>query len=321
MPRRCVTDHRLPALLAAQDWVIHGGQAERLGLTARAIYGKVDGNQWQRLLPRVYLAEPGEPSRRQLLIAAQLWAGRDSAIDADDACFFYGLGTAHPDAEVVRIVVPQTSTARDISYVRVRRTSAPIRVVATDRLRYVEPASAVIAAARLRKSQRAVLALISDAVQRNLVESDDLVRAHVQGSPRNARMTDLAIAHVRAGVRSAPEGEFRRLAEASLILPPLLYNCLLRLPSGQLISPDALAVEAGLVNETNGRMAHERHDLFNDMQVRHDLMTEADLIVLHNSPGRIWQHGREVIAQFERIYLSKAGRGLPPGVEIVRIAA
>ena len=286
MPRRCPTDDRLPALLAAQDWVIHRDQAERLGLTAKAIYGKLERKQWQRLLPRVYVAQPGEPARRQLLIAAQLWAGIESAIDADDACPYYGLGTAHPDPAVVRIVVPQASPARDISYVRVRRTSAPIRVIATDRLRYLEPAAAVVAAARLRKSDRAVLALVSDAVQRKLVDTEEIVLAHVQGSPRNARHTDAAIAQVRAGVRSAPEGEFRRLAEASLVLPPLLYNCLLRLPGGQLISPDALAVEAGLVNETNGRMAHERYDLFNDMQVRHDLMTEAD-----------------------------------PGVEIVRIAA
>jgi hypothetical protein len=71
------------------------------------------------------------------------------------------------------------------------------------------------------------------------------------------------------------------------------------------------------VHETNGRSAHRREDLFEDMQVRHDAMTEAGLTVLHNAPRRIALRGREVIAQFERCYLRDVGRGLPPGVELL----
>ena len=153
------------------------------------------------------------------------------------------------------------------------------------------------------------------------MSQDDLVRAHIQGSPRNARPTDNALEHTGDGVRTAWEGEFRNLAQASLVLPPLLYNCLLRLPAGELISPDALALDAGLIHETNGRQAHRREDLFEDMQVRHDIMTDADLIVFHNSPRRIGLRGREVIAQFERSYLRHRGRGFPAGVGLIGIAA
>lgn len=167
-----------------------------------------------------------------------------------------------------------------------------IQVVSTERLRYLEPAAAVIAATRRLSSDRAVLALVSDAVQRGVVGFEALMRAHIQGPPRNSRRADRALEHVGAGVRSAPEGDFRRLAEASTILPPLLYNRMLRLPSGRCISPDALAAEAGLVHETNGRGPHRRDDLFEDMQERHDAMTEAGLTVLHNPPRRIWLAGR-----------------------------
>jgi hypothetical protein len=134
-------------------------------------------------------------------------------------------------------------------------------------------------------------------------------------------MADEALAHLGAGVRAASEGDFRNLAEASLVLPQLIYNCLLRLPGGELISPDALAVDAALVHETNGRIAHARSDLFEDMQVRHDLMTTAGLVVLHNSATRVRQRGREVIGQFERCYLREKGRGLPPGIVILKLAA
>jgi hypothetical protein len=142
----------------------------------------------------------------------------------------------------------------------------------------------------------------------------------VQASPRNARLTDEAMAHLRAGVQSVAEGDFRLLAQASLVLPPLLYNATLRLPDGTLVSPDALALDAGLVHETNGRVAHERADLFDQMQARHDLMTAAGLTVLHNTPLRLTRRGREAIAEVERCYLRLAGRGLPPGVELVSSA-
>jgi hypothetical protein len=162
-----------------------------------------------------------------------------------------------------------------------------------------------------------VLALLSEVVQRQVASYEDLVRAHVRGSPRNARLADAALEHVGAGIRSVAEFDFRRLAEASSVLPPLVYNPVLRLPTGRLVSPDALAVDAGLVHETNGRAAHARVDLFEDMQERHDAMTESGLVVLHNPPRRIRRQGRAVIAQFEHVYLRHAGRGLPDGVRMV----
>ena len=310
----------LAVLIASQDFVVARQQLLSGGMTRHGIANCFHYDGWQRLLPEVYLTHPGEPSRRQQLIGALLYAGEDAAIDADDACVFHGIKAIRPDDTVVRVVAPQASPARTRGYVVVRRTSAPIRVVTTERLRYLEPAAAAIAAARLRTSDRSVLAILSDAVQRRIVTYDDLVSAHIQGPHRNARPADLALEHIGAGIRSAPEGDFRRLAEASAVLPPLLYNRLLRLPSGRLISPDALALDAGLVHETNGRNPHGREDLFDDMQERHDAMTEADLIVMHNAPRRLSLRGREAIAQFERVYLRNQGRGLPPGVELLPIA-
>src|SRR6185312_2482711 len=121
----------------------------------------------------------------------------------------------------------------------------------------------------------------------------------------------VALTQVGAGVRSAPEGDFRTLAEASLVLPPLLYNRRLMLPDRRIIVPDALAPDAPLVHETNGRKAHERGDLFEDMQFRHELMTGAGLTTYHSSPRRLQMHGAEVIRAFERSYLRLKGSGLP----------
>lgn len=311
----------LLALIASQDFVIARQQLIAGGMTRHGIENCFQYDGWQRILPQIYLTHPGEPSRRQRLVAALLYAGEGAAIDADDACVFHGIRAMRADDALVRVVVPEGSAARSFAFVRIRRTTAPIGVVKTELLRYLEPAASAIASARLRTSDRVVLAILSDAIQRRIVSYHDLVRAHVQGSPRNAVRTDKALEHLGAGIRSAPEADFRMLAEASTILPPLLYNPLLQLPTGRVISPDALALDAGLVHETNGRRPHARVDLFEDMQERHDAMTEFGLIVLHNPPRRLAIRGREVIAQFERVYVGNAGRGLPAGVVLLSSAA
>jgi hypothetical protein len=317
VPRTCQVSPRFDALVAAQDYVVTRQQAYAHGLTRSAIANRRRYDGWQELVTGVFLCHGGDPARRQLLVAAQLFAGADSAIDDVDACRYYGIMSAQPDDHVVHVVVPARSPVRSRGFVVVRRSAAPFGVMRTQLLRYVDPADAVIAAARRRTNERAVVALVSDAVQRKITTRADLTRAHVQGPPRNARLTDDALAHIAAGIRSAPEADFRKLAEASVVLPPLLYNRKLRLPTGRVVRPDALALDAGLIHETNGKLAHRRDDLFDDMQERHDAMTETGLILLHNTPRRIWLRPREVIVQFERVYLAQAGRGLPPGVVLL----
>jgi hypothetical protein len=80
-----------------------------------------------------------------------------------------------------------------------------------------------------------------------------------------------------------------------------------------------LIEEAALVHETNGRKPHyEDEDQFDSMQERHDALTVAGLTVLHNSPRLIDNDGRRVLSDLERCYLRDAGKGLPPGVRIIR---
>ena len=320
MPRSVQVSRHLPAVQHGQDWVLAREQALAHGLTRHAIGHRLATGRWQVLLPSVYLCQPGEPSRRQMMIGALLFAGPESAIDGVDACRFHGVRAAAVDERLVHVVTPWGSAARSRGYVRVRRTCRPIDMVHSERLRYLEPAAAAIAACRDTRNERMALALLAETVQRRLVTPQRLLAAHAVGPPRGARSTGAALEHVAAGVQSVGEKDARVLLEASAILPAPIYNCLLRLPGGRLISPDALIVDAGLVHETNGRVAHAREDLFEDMQERHDVMTAAGLTVLHNSPRRLWRQGPNVLDEVERCYLRLAGRGLPPGVEIVRMA-
>jgi very-short-patch-repair endonuclease len=221
----------------------------------------------------------------------------------------------------VHVVVPDDSSARSRGYAIVRRSVAPLRLVATERVRYVDCATAAISAARQMHDSRRVLACLSEALQRGLTTYDSLVCAHVQGSPRNSRRTGDAIEALGAGVRSAPEADFRRLVMTSPLLSDAEFNVWLRLQSGRVICVDALIPSSAVIHETNGRQAHAREDLFEDMQERHDALTASGFTVLHNPPSRIRGRRREVLAQVERCHQLYDGRGLPPGVQRIAGAA
>ncbi|HVV74748.1 MAG TPA: hypothetical protein VHC43_01835 [Mycobacteriales bacterium] len=321
MPRRLEIAPSLRWVVDEQDGVIRRDQAFDAGHTRRSIGQRLATGAWRVLLPEVYLCSPSEPTRRQLLVAALLYAGPLSVIDSLDACHFHGIRTVTPSESRVHVVTPWGGAARSRDFVIIRRTVAPIEQVRTDRLRYLAPAAAVVATARRLRSERRVVALLSEAIQRNIAGYNDLVAAHIQGSPHNAKLTDRGLAALGSGALSAPEVDFAKLVTASLVLPRPEYNAALRLPGGRIVKPDSLWVDAALVHETNGRSAHARADLFEDMQERHDAMTVAGLTVLHNSPRRLRLHGREVISQVERCYERRAGIGLPEGVTLLGLAS
>jgi hypothetical protein len=317
MPRLCQTSPLLSSVVAAQDFVMHRDELIALGYTAGAIKHRLVTGQWSLLLPDVYLTHGGEPSRRQMLVAASLFAGPQSAIDGVDACRFHGMRSIAVEDHLVHVVVPNGAAARSRGFVVVRRTAAEIRTLRSGLLRYVDPASAAIAAARRMGSDRSVLAVLSEVLQRGLTTFDELVAAHMQGPPRNTRRTDRALEQLGVGVRSVAEADFVKLVTTSAVLPVPECNALLRLQTRRLVCVDALFRSSAVIHETNGRVAHAREDLFEDMQERHDALVAAGFVVLHNSPRRIRARGRDVLVELERAHARYDGRGLPDGVEVL----
>jgi hypothetical protein len=252
-----------------------------------------------------------------MLIAAQFYAGSTGAIDAADSCRWHGLTAVAPSEERIQVVSPWSEGRRSSGFVEIRRTIAPIRVVETDRLRYVEPAMAVIAATRRLTNDRLVLAALSEAIQRRVVTYGDLVRANIRGPPKGALAADRALGYLAPGAHSVYEADFLDLVAASPILPQPVCKALLRLRCGRINSRDAWFVDAAVIHEANGRKAHEREDLFDDMKERRDALTDSEFAAFHSSPRRLDTRPRVVIAQLERSVLRRQGFGLPPGVEIL----
>jgi hypothetical protein len=277
------------------------------------------GRHWTVVLPGVYAAQTGPLTDRQRLQAALLFAGEGAMLDDTTALAQHGTRYLPPDT-MVRALVPAANQRHSKDFVVIRRTiHVPQPKRTRDGLAVAPVARALTNFALRHPDDRTVRAVLASALQRGHVSIDELLHEHDICSSRGRRRLTRILEELCDGVRSAPEGDIRSLVRTSKILPEPLYNCLLELADGRRISPDLLIEEAGLVHETNGRGPHyEDEDAFDGMQERHDAMTVAGLTVLHNSPRLIARDGRRVLADLEHCYRRDAGKGMPPGVKIIR---
>jgi len=311
-----MTDYSLTAVLDAQLGVISRVQAltcvGEKGLRQRLATG------WQVVFPGVYAAFRGQLEHQQRMWAAFLYAGEHAVFT--DRLVLEAAGIRflpEEDPSHLHVLLPWEQARKSLSFLKVTRT----RYLPDPQQFGAFPAApldrALIDFGVRVRDDRTVLGVLADAVQRRNVSVGALEKA-LRIAPKQGRAAAAAaVEALRAGVRSVPEQDFRAIA-TGVRTPTVLFNPLLQLPSGRLISPDALIEECGLVHETNGRLAHEEDDLFESMQERHDVMTTTGLTVLHNPPRRLLSDPRLVALEWRQCARRLAGRGMPPGVTILR---
>ncbi|HEX4655617.1 MAG TPA: hypothetical protein VH274_07740 [Mycobacteriales bacterium] len=306
----------LSAVLDAQQGIVSRGQAlaciGETGVRRRLAAG------WQVLFPGVYAAFRGPLSQQQRMWAAYLYAG-ENAVFTDrlvlEACGIRFLPEEDPDQ--LHVLLPWGQVRKSRTFVKVTRT----RYLPEQHQNGIFPLApldrALIDFGVRTRDVRVVLGVLADAVQRRKVTVGALEKA-LRVAPKQGRAAPAAaIEALRAGVRSVPEQDFRAIA-GRCRTPPVLFNPLLRLPSGRRVSPDALIEECGLVHEVNGRLAHADEDPFESMQERHDVMTTAGLTVLHNGPRRLTSDPGLVGLEWRHCARRLAGQGMPSGVVILR---
>jgi hypothetical protein len=227
-----------------------------------------------------------------------------------------------PTDHRARVLIADHVQRASREFVVVRRTTRLPRPVVVAGLPMTPAYRAVCEFVLRHPDQRDGIAVAAAAVQLGRVTLAELLEEARLGPARGRPRLLRVIASLQAGVRSAPEADFRDLVLRSRFLSEPLWNCLLLLPDGRKISPDALWVDSGLVHEVNGRRYHwgERagEDAFDSMQRRSDALVTAGLTVLHNSPKRIRTDGSAVIREVITCAKREAGKGLPPGVVILR---
>lgn len=312
-------DSLIDAVFARQDQLITKRQALRY-LTDEELRSRL-GKQWRIVLPGIYASSTDRPSGRQRARAALLYGGGTSMLSDTSALAGYRLRFV-PHDDRIRILVAHEVQRSSRDFVVVRRTTRLPEPVSVAGL-LMAPISRAVSEFVLRHpDQRDGTAVAAAAVQLGRTTTSELVGEALSGPARGRPRLLRVIEMLQAGVRSAPEADFRELVLRHRTLEEPLWNCLLLLPDGRTISPDALWVESGVVHEVNSRLYHSPdaagEDVFEGMQRRSDAMVTAGLTVLHNSPNRIRTDGREVMREVATCVSRNAGRGLPPGVVILR---
>lgn len=310
----------LEHILAAQDGIITRQQA--LAAITPSRLERLLGRRWRVILPGIYAAQTGPLTPKQKARVALLYGGEHAQLDDLSSLTRHGLRYL-PSDEREFILIPADQKRQSREFVVVRRTFyLPKPLLAPGRMPVTPLSRALTDFALRHENERQVRAVLMSSVQKRKLSVSELdaevATAPSRGLKRYLRVLD----ELHAGVRSVGEGDVRRLCARSKILPTPLFNPLLQLPDGRKISPDLLLEEAALVHETNGREPHyEEEDAFDSMQERHDAMTTAGLPALHNSPRLIATTGPRILRELETIYLRDRGRGLPPGVVILRRSA
>ncbi|HTT50802.1 MAG TPA: hypothetical protein VMH35_05350 [Streptosporangiaceae bacterium] len=243
------------------------------------------GGPWQRLLPGVYLAATGIPTRAQTELAALRYAGRGAVLTGTAALRRHGVRV--PESRAVTVLIPGARVRRDRPLVRVWPTTRmPEFVMADGAVRFTLAARAVADASRELTSFREVRAVTASAVQRRRCRLAELSAELAHGPVRHSGWLRRALAEVADGVRSVAEGDLRDLIIQSG-LPAPMFNARLFAGRQLLAVADAWWPEAGVAAEVDSREWHLSPADWEQTLARHARMGACGIIVLHFTPGQI----------------------------------
>jgi hypothetical protein len=302
-------DGQLADLLRRQHHVIGRDQALACGLTRGPLRHRLRaGGPWQKLLPGVYLAVTGAVSPDQREMAALLHAGPRSALTGMAALRHFGFQV--PDNYPIDVVVPVDVRRQGTGFVRVQRSERmPVDVCAEGEIRFVLPARAVADAARRMRSAREVRVLIAETVQQQRCTIEMLNVELEHGPAQGSAFLRAALAEVREGIRSGPEGDLRVLLRRER-LPMPTFNARLYDEKKALIAvADAWWDDAGVAAEVDSREYHYSAEDWQRTMRRHDRLVARGVLVLHFTPARIRAEPQAVAAEIRSALI--AGRDRP----------
>lgn len=237
-------------LLDRQCGVVSRRQALEHGISVGRLRAQVDAERWRRLHPGVYLSHNAEPTYRQRVWAALLWAGPSAVACGATACWLDD--PRLPPPRQVHVAIPEPLHLRAPEGVRLHRVPAPqARVHPVRQPPQVRIETAVLQVATASRRVEDAVAAVADAVQRRRTTPGRL-RAELALRPRARwrRELERALADVAEGAQSPLELHHLRRVVRPHGLPAGRRQ--VRLGSWHCV--DVLV--HGVVVELDGRLGH-----------------------------------------------------------------
>jgi hypothetical protein len=310
----------LEEILARQDGVLTWQQALESGLTRSKIQAQLAGGRWQRLMGRVYAAFTGPPSRRSLLWAVLLRAGRGAALSHDTAAELVGLvGDQTP---LVHVTVPNTRRIARIPgavvHLSARAEAArhPTRLPPQTRVE-----ETVLDLANRSPHLDEVLGWVTRACGRRLTTPTRLRRAMKQRAKLRWRDgLTAALADVALGCHSVLELRYLRDVERAHDLPAGERQAVRQRAGGRWYDDVHYAGYRTRV-ELDGRVAHPDETRFRDLRRDNAAVADGDVVLRYgwvDVAGRPCQCAAQVASVLHRNGWAGAPRRCGPRCVIVK---
>ena len=296
MTRSTQSDHAaLADILTRQYQVISRSQAIANGMTASALRHRLRaGGPWQRLLPGVFLAVTGTPTRDQRNMAALLHAGPGSLITGPAALRLWGVRAPH--TSMIDVLIPAARQQGSTAFVRIHRTARmPEQVFSVGPVRLAPLVRAVADTARGLTKLEDVRALVAAAVQQGKCRPGLLASELEAGPVQGSALLRVAVGDICEGIRSSPEADLKHLLRRAK-LPEPAFNPRLYAGDEFIGSPDGWWPEAGIAAEVDSRAYHLSPEDHERTLARDARMAAHGITVLHFTPRQIRTQPRAVIA-------------------------
>jgi hypothetical protein len=296
----------ITGLLDRQEGVVRRDQVVGTCVSDGSLRWLLERGQWQAVLPSIFLCNGGAPTERQRMAAAVLYGGSGAVITGPTALRLHGLRYVPPD-DRVHILVPQVRRPRSVAFVVVQRTLRVVDEPCVDSAVHYAPIARAIADTAVHGHDlRTVRAFVSEAVQRRLTTPQCLALELRERRRNGSGVFRQVVSEVMAGVRSAPEAEFKDIIDATNLGGPVLWNPVLWSPTGErLPTPDAWIDDVGIAIEIDSREYHATPDGWSRTLQRHNVLAGHGVLVLHFTPAEIRSTPETVRRRVVAAYLAR----------------
>jgi hypothetical protein len=299
---------------ASRRGVIKVSALDKLGVPEATTYRRcVPGGPWRRLLPGVVQLTNGEPTRRQLVEAALLYAGSGTLITGVECCRRHGLRRL-PDDDRIHLLLPNDRKVHGRDFVIIERTTRMPEQWTRDGLPLAPTGRAVLDACRRMRDFDPVRALLAEAVQRGGQRPAWLLAELERGSQRGSAIPREVLKETLAGSRSVAESHAMRVWERTG-LPPLRWNVEVRHTDGRYIAtPDGWLDEVALAWEIDSYDYHFGKADYAKTIERNGRYAAAGVVLVQTLPTKLRTDPAAVAAQLVAAYEAAAARPRPPVV-------
>lgn len=297
----------LRSLALTQDGLVTRQQAMACGMSSSQIdrLGR-PGGRGGRAVRGVYALTNGALSRRQQIRSVLLYAGEEAVLTGLTALEVLSFRYA-PTESRVHVLLPAHRKAAAQPVLVLTRTTRMPAMLRRGGLPIAPVQRALVDASRRMTRDREVIAMLAEAVQKNLCTAE-MVQAELAAGPIAGSATmRRALRSIGRGPASAPEHDLLEMLSTSLLLPAPEVNYPISL-NGRRVVGDVCWPQARLLVEVDSVEHHGYGPDADATAARRAALTAAGWTVLSISPQRVRDDRAAVLREIEAAYLLNVTR-------------